>query len=227
MAKKKVNMELVNQRINQKMKLLDSYPNAWVYEFSNPTVRTNFRIPVRIIELANNAFKEFWGYHVSGEDVKKVDEIIKGVEEKAKDVIDTAMELGGNLVKFRVDDLARMRKYEKEKLIKESRAIVELLIPQNRTFETIYEAVVTIDRFDLPIKQNRSMEEIEKWIVTVKDFMETLKKAESELIKFTAEKLEPKYLGRYKALRNEVVKYLNAAKSEENNESTENPAETE
>ncbi|WP_456470032.1 hypothetical protein [Caminibacter sp.] len=220
---KKVNMELVNQRINQKLKLLNTYPNSWVYEFSNPTVRTNFRIPVRLIELANNAFKEFWGFYVNNEDVKKVEQIINKVEEKAKDVIELAGELGSGLVNFRIDDLERMRKYEKERLIKNSRAITELIIPQNDTFKTIYEAVVLIDKFDLPIKQNRNIEEVEKWIETVQDFMKTLKQAESELIKYTAEKLEPKYLGRYKALRNEVVKYLNAVKEETNE--NENPTE--
>jgi len=39
--------------------------------------------------------------------------------------------------------------------------------------------------------------------------METIKKAESEVIKLTAEKLNTKYLGRYKALINEVIKYKN------------------
>ncbi len=210
MSKKRVNMELTKQRINQKLKLLSLYPNAWVYEFSNPTVRTNFRVPVRMLELVNNAFKEFWGYYVEGEDVKKVESIIKEVEEKAKDIIELAHELGRGLVNFSIDDLINMRKYEKEKLVQNSRTIVELLIPQNKTFENIYEAVVLIDKYDLPIKQNRSIEEVEKWISSVKDFMNTLKKAESELIKFTAEKLDPKLLGRYKALRNEVVKYLKA-----------------
>jgi len=38
--------------------------------------------------------------------------------------------------------------------------------------------------------------------------MKTIQKAESEVIKYTAEKINPKYLGRYKALRNEVRKYL-------------------
>ena len=38
--------------------------------------------------------------------------------------------------------------------------------------------------------------------------MKTIQNAESEAIKFTAKKINSKYLGRYKALRNEVNKYL-------------------
>ena len=114
-----------------------------------------------------------------------------------------------------------MRKYEKEKKVKESRAIVELLIPSNEKSEAIYEAIVYIDQYDLPIKQNRSKEEIKRWITAVKDFMETIKKAESEVIKLTAEKLDTKYLGRYKALRNEVIRYKNAVNNTENTSSEE------
>jgi hypothetical protein len=210
MAKQKHNLELAKQRINQKLKLLNLYPHAWVYEFSNPTVRENLRVPVRLLELANNAFKEFWGFYVEDEDVEKIDAIIDRVVEKAKDVIELAQELGSGVSSFRIDDLKRMRKFEKEKKLKDSRAIVELLIPSNEKSELIYEAIVYIDQYDLPIKQNRSKEEIKKWIAAVRDFMETIKKAESEVIKLTAEKLDTKYLGRYKALRNEVIKYKNS-----------------
>ena len=108
-----------------------------------------------------------------------------------------------------------MRKIEKERIIKNSRVTTELIIPQNEIFDYIHEAILLIDQYDLAIKQHRSKEEAQQWIRVVKEFMETIKKAESEVIKLTAEKLDPRYLGRYKALRNNVVRYLKAIKDAE------------
>ena len=209
MAKqRKQNTNLIQYRINQKLKLLNNNPYAWVYEFSNPTIRTNFRIPARILDLANNAFKEFWGFYVNDEDVEKIEKIYDEVVDKAKDIIDLANKLGRGITHFKIENLKKMRKFEKERLIKESRAVTELIIPQNEKSKLIYEAIILIDKYDLPIKQNLTKEEIKKWISAVKEFMKTIQKAESEVIKYTAEKINPRYLGRYKALRNEVRKYL-------------------
>ena len=99
---------------------------------------------------------------------------------------------------------------EKERMLKNSRVTVELVIPHNETFDIIHEAILYVDQYDLPIKQNRTIEEAKKWIQVVKEFMDALKKAESEAIKLTAEKIQPRYLGRYKALRNNVINYLKA-----------------
>jgi len=208
MTNQKQNINLARYRINQKLKLLNNNPNAWVYEFNNQTVRTNFRIPARILDLANNAFKEFWGFYVNDEDVEKIEKIYDEVVDKAKDIIDLANKLGRGITHFKIENLKKMRKFEKERLIKESRAVTELIIPQNEKSKLIYEAIILIDKYDLPIKQNLTKEEIKKWISAVKEFMKTIQKAESEVIKYTAEKINPRYLGRYKALRNEVRKYL-------------------
>lgn len=227
MAKQKRNQEqrenIYQQRVEQKLRLLQQFPNAIVYEFSNPTIRENFRVPVRILELANNAFREFWGFYITDEDIDKLDSIIKEVEEKAKNVIELADKYGAELKDFNYDRLKNMRKIEKERIIKNSRVTTELIISQNETFDYIHEAILLIDQYDLAIKQNRSKEEAQQWIKAVREFMETIKKAESEIIKLTAEKLDPRYLGRYKALRNNVVRYLKAIKDVEE---TETPALT-
>ena len=201
---------IYQQRIEQKLKLLQQFPQAIVYEFNNPTIRENFRVPVRILELANNAFREFWGFYITDEDVNKLDALIKEVEEKAKDIIELADKYGTELKDFNYDILKNMRKIEKERVIKNSRVTTELIIPQNETFDFIHEAILLIDQYDLPIKQYKNKEEAQQWIKAVREFMDTIKKAESEIIKLTAEKLEPRYLGRYKALRNNVISYLKA-----------------
>ena len=212
---------IYQQRIQQKLRLLEFYPDAIVYEFRNPTIRENFRVPLRIVELANNAFREFWGFYVDDEDVAKIDAFVKEIEEKAKDVIELGEKLGKGLVEpIDFDRLKRMRKIEKERLIKNSRVTTELIIPQNKAFDIIYEAVLYVDRYDLPIKQHASMEEAKEWIKAVKEFMDVIKKAESEIIKLTAEKINPRYLGRYKALRNNVVRYLKATEDAEETPAT-------
>jgi len=212
---------IYQQRIEQKLRLLEQFPEAIVYEFRNPTIRENFRVPLRIVELANNAFREFWGFYVDDEDVAKIDALVKEIEEKAKDVIEFGEEFGKGLVEpINFERLKRMRKMEKERLIKNSRVTTELIIPQNEAFDIIYEAVLYVDRYDLPIKQHASMEDAKKWIEAVKEFMEVIKKAESEVIKLTAEKINPRYLGRYKALRRNVIRYLNAMEGENSTEET-------
>jgi hypothetical protein len=210
MTKKRVNKDLIQQRINQKLKLLEMHPNAVVYEFNNPTIRTNFRVPARVLALADNAFKEYWGFKIERSDIEALENIINNVYEKAMDVIELANELGKNLVNFDINSLKNMRKIEKEKIIENNRNQVEVIIPHNDKFEMIYDAIIYIDKYDLPIKQNRTIDEVEKWIAAVKDFGETIKKAESDVTKLTAEKLNPRDLGRYKALRNNVIRYLKA-----------------
>jgi len=129
MTNQKQNINLARYRINQKLKLLNNNPHAWVYEFNNQTVRTNFRIPARILDLANNAFKEFWGFYVNDEDVEKIEKIYDEVVDKAKNIIDLANKLARGITHFKIENLKKMRKFEKERLIKESRAVTELIIP--------------------------------------------------------------------------------------------------
>jgi len=224
MAKQKERPNINQQRIEQKLRLLEQFPDAIIYKFKNPTIRENFRVPIRILEAADNAFREFWGFYVDDKDVEKIDSLVKEVEEKAKDIIEFGDKFGKGLAEeVNFDKLKRMRKIEKERIIRNSDVITELLIPQNETFEVIYEAIVMVDIYDLPIKQNMPIEEAKEWINAVKEFMETIKKAESEAIKLAAEKLDPRYLGRYKALRNNVVRYLKATKDvEETEEGSEN-----
>lgn len=206
-------MELNEKRIGQKLKLVEKFPNAWVYEFSNPLIRTNLRTPFRIVELANNAFREYWGFETTTEDIKKIDEIFSGIEEKAKDIIELGYEYGSNLTDFNVSKLENMKKYEKEKAIRENKTLIEVIIPTNDKSKTIYEAIILIDVLDLAIKQSKTTQEIEKWITAVRNFIDTIKKAESESIKLTADKLKPELLGRYKSLKNNVIRYLKATKN--------------
>ena len=206
-------MELNEKRIGQKLKLVEKFPNAWVYEFSNPLIRTNLRTPFRIVELANNAFREYWGFETTTEDIEKIDNIFSEIEKKAKDVIELGYEYGSNLTDFNISKLENMKKYEKEKAVRENRNLIEVIIPSNDKSKTIYEAIILIDVLDLPIKQSKTTQEIEKWINAVKDFIDTIKKSESESIKLTAEKLKPELLSRYKSLRNNVIRYLKATNS--------------
>ena len=203
-------------RIEMKVKLLRQFPNAWVYEFKNPLVRESAIRPVRIIETGFNAVKEFWGYYTDEEDVLKAEKIVDEAVAGADKVIRKAMELGGGLAVVDTFRLERMPLSQKEQFIRNSRNIVELLIPTSDKVRPLYEAIVYIDTFDLPIKQNRSVEEVKSWINAVKEFYDLVNRKKEEMIDLIEAKIPLNKLGRYKNIRYEII---NRQKAGANNES--------
>ncbi|EDM22956.1 hypothetical protein [Caminibacter mediatlanticus] len=192
-------------RIEMKVKLLRQFPNAWVYEFKNPLVRESAIRPIRIIETGFNAVKEFWGYYTDENDVLGAEKIVDEAVAGADRVIRKAMELGDGLAIVDTFRLEKMPLSQKEQFIRNSRNIVELLIPTSDKVRPLYEAIVYIDTFDLPIKQNRSVEEVKSWINAVKEFYDLVNSKKEEMIDLIASKIPVNKLGRYKNIRYEII----------------------
>ena len=192
-------------RIEMKVKLLRQFPNAWVYEFKNPLVRESAIRPIRVIETGYNAVKEFWGYYTNENDVLKAEKIVDEAVAGANKVIRKAMELGNGLAMVDIFRLERMPLSQKEQFIRNSRNIVELLIPTSDKVRPLYEAIVYIDTFDLPIKQNRNVEEVNSWINVVKEFYDLVNRKKEEMIDLVASKIPVSKIGRYKNIRYEII----------------------
>jgi len=198
--------ELIEFRINQKLRLLENYENSVVYEFNNPLIREKYLYPIRQILLVGNILKEFWGFEVSTEEVKEYNKKVKEVVEYAKDIIDLANSLGRRYTEFRFSDLLDMRKVEKEKLIQNNRSIIEVFIIETKESEYLYESVTLIDKYDLPIKQNNDFEAVERWLNKIKQYEEKLKELANYGILKVKDKIPLKKLGKYKAIRNQIKK---------------------
>jgi hypothetical protein len=206
MTKKSNKKELIEFRINQKLRLLENYENSVVYEFNNPLIREKYLYPIRQILLVGNILKEFWGFEVSTEEVKEYNKKVKEVVEYAKDIIDLANSLGRRYTEFRFSDLLDMRKVEKEKLIQNNRSIIEVFIIETKESEYLYESVTLIDKYDLPIKQNNDFEAVERWLNKIKQYEEKLKELANYGILKVKDKIPLKKLGKYKAIRNQIKK---------------------
>jgi hypothetical protein len=198
--------ELIEFRINQKLRLLENYENSVVYEFNNPLIRERYLYPIRQVLLVGNILKEFWGFEVSTEEVKDYNRKVKDVVEYAKDIIDLANSLGRRYTEFRFSDLLNMRKVEKEKLIQNNRSIIEVFILETKDSEYLYESVTLIDKYDLPIKQNNDFEAVERWLSKITQYEEKLKELANYGILKVKDKIPLKKLGKYKAIRNQIKK---------------------
>jgi hypothetical protein len=198
--------ELIEFRINQKLRLLENYENSIVYEFNNPIIRERYLYPIRQILLVGNILKEFWGFEVSTEEVKEYNRKVKDVIEYAKDIIDLANSLGRRYTEFRFSDLLDMRKVEKEKLVKNNRNIIEVFVLETKDSEYLYESVTLIDKYDLPIKQNNDFEAVERWLSKITQYEEKLKELANYGILKVKDKIPLKKLGKYKAIRNQIKK---------------------
>ena len=214
MAKKSNKKELIEFRINQKLRLLENYENSIVYEFNNPIIRERYLYPIRQILLVGNILKEFWGFEVSTEEVKEYNRKVKDVIEYAKDIIDLANSLGRRYTEFRFSDLLDMRKVEKEKLVKNNRNIIEVFVLETKDSEYLYESVTLIDKYDLPIKQNNDFEAVERWLNKISQYEEKLKKIANYGILKIKDKIPLKKLGKYKAIRNQIKKLESEEKTE-------------
>ena len=214
MTKKSNKKELIEFRINQKLRLLENYENSVVYEFNNPLIREKYLYPIRQILLVGNILKEFWGFEVSTEEVKEYNKKVKEVVEYAKDIIDLANSLGRRYTEFRFSDLLDMRKVEKEKLIQNNRSIIEVFIIETKESEYLYESVTLIDKYDLPIKQNNDFEAVERWLNKIKQYEEKLKELANYGILKVKDKIPLKKLGKYKAIRNQIKKLESEEKTE-------------
>jgi len=206
--------ELIEFRINQKLRLLENYENSVVYEFNNPLIRERYLYPIRQVLLVGNILKEFWGFEVSTEEVKDYNRKVKDVVEYAKDIIDLANSLGRRYTEFRFSDLLDMRKVEKEKLVKNNRNIIEVFVLETKESEYLYESVTLIDKYDLPIKQNNDFEAVERWLNKIKQYEEKLKELANYGILKVKDKIPLKKLGKYKAIRNQIKKLESEEKTE-------------
>jgi hypothetical protein len=208
MAKNKSNVELIKQRIEQKVNLLRTSPDAIVYEFNNPTIRTQYRVPTRVLSMADIIFKDYWGFKIKTEDIEKLNTIINKVYEKALDVADMATALATGATNKSIEELKSMRFREKEKAIRENKTQIEVILPQSEKIDAINESIIMMDMYDTYIKRNREVEEVEKWIKAIQEFQEIIAQAEKDVVELTAECLRLNDLGKYKALRNNVFRYL-------------------
>jgi len=206
MKEKSNKKDLIEFRINQKLRLLENNSNTIIYEFNNPAIRERYLYPLRQIVLVGNILKEFWGFEISTEEVKEYNRKVKDVVEYAKDVIDLANDLGRRYTDFRFSDLLDMRKVEKEKLVKNNRNIIEVFILETKESEYLYESLTLIDKYDLPIKQNNDFEVVEKWLNKLKQYEDKLTEVANYGILKVKEKIPLKKLGRYRAIQNQIKK---------------------
>jgi hypothetical protein len=175
----------INERdleaINKKTELVKENPDAIVYVFK--TKNRNEYLPiVRNIDFADIEIREEWGHGLSSDEVKEWNETLKEVSEVAKKVLDTALDLAGDYEEFDLAALKNKRVYEKINIIKQNPKADVIII--NSTFaEDLFEAVLAIDFFDMPIKRIVDIEAIEeKWFTVLKEFKEAINKAQDKSV---------------------------------------------
>ena len=180
------------ERIEQKIRLVKENPNSIVYPFKTK-IRDRILRPVRNIDFADVVIREEWGYGLTGEEVADWNKTFKDLAEKAKDIVDQAITLGEDFVDFNIENYKKMRRQDKINLISDSRIPTDVLVANATPTGDLFEALIIIDVYDLPIKQNCSIDEVEeKWFKPLKEFenavLETKNKAFNLIIKAKTDK---------------------------------------
>lgn len=196
--------ELVLKRISNKIALLKEYPNAWLYTFENLLVRDSFLRPIRQIDMAYIQIMELWGYQIDDEKKENAEKIYKETILKAQEIVDF-IEKSGVITNFDfMHKITNERLYEKEKHLRETRKVVELLIPLEKESEIFYQLLVYMDKFDIPLKKQFGKEWITK-TMELKNFIETARNQLFDLLK----EVDIKYISKFKALQKEIKKLQN------------------
>ncbi|WP_187648705.1 hypothetical protein [Nitrosophilus labii] len=212
----KGNGGIAKERIEQKVRLVRENPKAIVYPFKTK-VREALLRPVRLIDNADIVIREEWGYGLTGEEVAKWNETVEKLVDKASDVIERASELGGEYVNFNFSKYKRMKQDEKLNLIRNSNVIVDVLVSNTAHSEDLFEALMTIDNYDLPIKQNSTMKIVEeKWLKPLKEFENAVIEAKNKALELVKKaKGDRVHEIRFSSLKKEIRSMLAEEKKSE------------
>jgi len=183
-----------------KEKLIQNYPNCWVYTFNSKQIRENLLTPVRMLSQADEAIKEAWGFKTENEDIEKMNSILEELKTKAKEIIDFAYSNAGSKVDFKISSLELQSVYDKQKALK---PISDIIIPKD-SFNILYETAIVVDKFDLPIKE---MPIGANWVELIVNYSKLLKEKQDFVMKeILAKKFKARDLSNHKALRKIVGK---------------------
>jgi len=218
----------IQERVQQRLSLLEQNPNSLVYSFNHPQIKERLLQLVRLLDAADATIREEWGYGITMEEILEWDKVLNQVKNMAEKITSTALRLGEDILMFDFSEIKHQRMRDKIAFVETSDVPVEILINNSNIALPLFEMIITIDKYDSVIRRHFNTKMVkEQWIDQINGFIDLLKKSNK-----TAYALIYKAKGgviksiRFVNLKKEIHSYREAVQREEaikNNDSRKKP----
>jgi len=197
----------------KKMELIRQNPdNSIVYEFKSPVIRERFSKKSREALHIKNITIELWGYLLTDEDKRAIEEKFNSVLNIAKEeIINFTKEFGD----FDYLGLMNMSAGKKIRKIPSNHSLVDVFVPESEEADILFEALFRIDTFDKKIKRSQKAK---GWVELLKRYEDYLNDLKESAFTIFERKVQAKHLAKFQNLRKEFIKWIKTKKINQENQ---------